>query len=60
MGKNRPVLLISSLSALRVTPGLHRHGQVFGVDAQHLFMRLTSMLMPLHGQQMPPRATTPR
>ncbi|MCY1519643.1 hypothetical protein D9M68_544000 [compost metagenome] len=46
MGKNRPVLLISSLSCLRVTPGCTVTVRSSALTESTLFMRETSMLMP--------------
>ncbi len=46
MGKNRPVLLISSLSCLRVTPGCTVTVRSSALIDSTLFMRDTSMLMP--------------
>jgi hypothetical protein len=46
MGKNRPVLLISALSCLRVTPGCTVTVRSSALTLSTWFMRLTSMLMP--------------
>ena len=46
IGKNRPVLLISSLSCLRVTPGCTVTVRSSALIDSTRFMRDTSMLMP--------------
>ena len=46
IGKNKPVLLISSFSCLRVTPGCTVTVRSSALMLRTLFMRLTSRLMP--------------
>ena len=46
IGKNKPVLLISSFSCLRVTPACTVTVKSSALIDKTLFMRLTSMLMP--------------